>query len=139
MVASGDRMRELTPPPIFGILLSMSRGTQAAGKNKSDSLQGSLALLVLKSLEQGPMHGWGITLHIQKISNEVLRIEEGSLYPALHRLEKNKLVSAEWKVTGNKRRARYYKLTPAGRKWLAKAEDSWDSMAKGVGRVLRFA
>jgi PadR family transcriptional regulator PadR len=102
-------------------------------------LQGTLVLLILKTLARGPNHGVGIALHIQGASDGLLRVEEGSLYPALHRLEKNKLVSAEWKVTGNKRRARYYKLTPAGRKWLAKAEDSWDSMAKGVGRVLRFA
>jgi PadR family transcriptional regulator PadR len=102
-------------------------------------LQGTLVLLILKTLARGPNHGFGIALHIQGASEGLLRVEEGSLYPALHRLEKNKLVSAEWKVTGNKRRARYYKLTPAGRKWLTKAEDSWDSMAKGVGRVLRFA
>jgi PadR family transcriptional regulator PadR len=102
-------------------------------------LQGTLVLLILKTLARGPNHGFGIALHIQGASDGLLRVEEGSLYPALHRLEKNKLVSAEWRVTGNKRRARYYKLTPAGRKWLAKAEDNWDSMAKGVGRVLRFA
>jgi PadR family transcriptional regulator PadR len=102
-------------------------------------LQGTLVLLILKTLARGPNHGFGIALHIQGASDGLLRVEEGSLYPALHRLEINKLVSAEWRVTGNKRRARYYKLTPAGRKWLAKAEDNWDSMAKGVGRVLRFA
>ncbi|MGD0299638.1 MAG: PadR family transcriptional regulator [Bryobacteraceae bacterium] len=102
-------------------------------------LQGTLVLLILKTLAHGPNHGFGIALHIQAASDGLLRVEEGSLYPALHRLERDKLVSAEWKVTDNKRRARYYKLTPAGRKWLAKAEDNWDSMAKGVGRVLRFA
>ena len=107
---------------------------------KTDSLQGSLDLLVLKILLRRPrLHGYAIMTAIQNMSGEVLRVEEGSLYPALHRLERDKLVSAEWKVTDNKRRARYYKLTPAGRKWLAKAEDNWDSMAKGVGRVLRFA
>ncbi len=102
-------------------------------------LQSTLALLILKTLARGPNHGFGIALHIQSVSEGLLRVEEGSLYPALHRLERDKLVSAEWKVTGNRRRARYYKLTPAGRKWLAKAENSWDAMAKGVGRVLRFA
>ena len=102
-------------------------------------LQGTLVLLILKTLARGPNHGFGIALHIQGASDGLLRVEEGSLYPALHRLERDKLVSAEWKVTGNKRRARYYKLTPAGRKWLAKAEDSWDAMAKGVSRVMRFA
>jgi PadR family transcriptional regulator len=101
--------------------------------------QGTLVLLILKTLARGPNHGFGIALHIQSVSDGLLQVEEGSLYPALHRLERDKLVSAAWKVTGNKRRARYYKLTPAGRKWLSKAERNWDAMAKGVGRVLRFA
>ena len=102
-------------------------------------LQGTLVLLILKTLARGPNHGFGIALHIQGASEGLLSVEEGSLYPALHRLERDKLVKAEWKVTDNKRRARYYKLTPAGRKMLAKAEDSWESMSKGVGRVMRFA
>jgi PadR family transcriptional regulator, regulatory protein PadR len=101
-------------------------------------LQGTLVLLILKTLALGPQHGFGIALHIQSVSDGLLRVEEGSLYPALHRLERDKLVSAEWKVTGNSRRARYYKLTPAGRRFLSKAEDSWGAMAKGVARVLRF-
>jgi PadR family transcriptional regulator, regulatory protein PadR len=102
-------------------------------------LQGALVLLILKTLARGPNHGFGIALHIQGASDGLLRVEEGSLYPALHRLERDKLVKADWKVTGNKRRARYYRLTPAGRKVLVKAEDSWESMSKGVGRVMRFA
>ncbi len=102
-------------------------------------LQGTLVLLILKTLARGPNHGFGIALHIQSVSDGLLQVEEGSLYPALHRLERGKLVSAEWKVTQNRRRARFYKLTPAGRRVLAKAEDSWDAMAKGVARVLRFA
>jgi len=102
-------------------------------------LQGTLVLLILKTLARGPNHGFGIALHIQGASDGLLRVEEGSLYPALHRLERDKLVKAEWKVTGNNRRARYYRLTPAGRKVLAKAEDSWESMSKGIGRVMRFA
>lgn len=78
-------------------------------------------------------------LHIQEASQGLLTVEEGSLYPALHRLEREGLVSAEWKVTPNSRRARYYKLTAKGRKSLADAETSWSSMAKGVTKVLRFA
>ena len=105
----------------------------------ADNLQGSLQLLILKTLARGPNHGFGIALHIQNASRGLLSVEEGSLYPALHRLERDKLVSAEWKLTQNSRRARYYKLTPAGRKWLAKAEESWTAMAKGVASVLRFA
>ena len=105
----------------------------------SDNLQGTLALLILKTLARGANHGFGIALHIQEASEGLLHVEEGSLYPALHRLERDKLVSAEWKVTGNSRRARYYKLTPAGRKRLADAEQSWASTSKGVANVLRFA
>jgi transcriptional regulator len=87
-------------------------------KRKNDILQGTLALLVLKTLEQGPIHGWGITLHIQQISNETLRVEEGSLYPALHRMEQEGWMSAEWRPSENNRRARYYRLTSKGRKQL---------------------
>ncbi len=101
----------------------------------SDNLQ----LLILKTLARGPNHGFGIALHIQNASRGLLSVEEGSLYPALHRLERDKLVSAEWKLTQNSRRARYYKLTPAGRKWLAQAEQNWAAIAKGVASVLRFA
>jgi PadR family transcriptional regulator PadR len=103
-----------------------------------DHLQGALGLLILKTLARGSNHGFGIALHIQDASEQLLRVEEGSLYPALHRLERDKLVSAEWKVTENSRRARYYKLTPAGRKRLGSAEQSWSAMAKGVKNVLRF-
>src|SRR5215475_7664102 len=106
--------------------------------NPADNLQGALALLVLKTLARGPNHGFGIALHIQGASDGLLRVEEGSLYPALHRLERDKLVSAEWRVTENRRRARYYKLTSTGRKHLETAEDTWKSMAKGVKNVLKF-
>jgi transcriptional regulator len=105
----------------------------------ADSLQGTLDLLILKTLQMGPNHGFGITLHIQTVSQGLLRVEEGSLYPALHRLERDKLVSAEWKTTGNRRRARVYSLTAAGRKRLGEAEESWTALAKGVGRLLRYA
>jgi PadR family transcriptional regulator PadR len=109
------------------------------GKGKSDILQGTLALLVLKTLEQGPMHGWGITLRIHEISNEVLRVEEGSLYPALHRMEQDGWIAAEWGVSENNRRARYYRLTAAGRKQLAKEEENWQRLTHAVGLVLSFA
>jgi len=100
---------------------------------KNDNLQGALVLLVLKSLEQGPMHGWGITLHIQRISNEVLRVEEGSLYPALHRLEQERWISSEWGVSENNRRARFYKLTALGRKQLAAERENWRRITDAVG------
>ena len=106
---------------------------------KNDTLQGTLTLLVLKTLAAGPMHGWGITLHIQEISHQVLRVEEGSLYPALHRMEQEGLVSAEWGISENKRRARYYRITAAGRRQLAAEEREWQQLTEAVARVLNFA
>jgi transcriptional regulator len=105
---------------------------------KNDILQGTLALLVLKTLQQGPMHGWGITLHVQQISNDILRVEEGSLYPALHRMEQAGWVSAEWGISENNRRARYYRLTIVGRKQLAKEEESWHQLTGAVALVLSY-
>ena len=84
------------------------------------------------------MHGWGITLHIQQISNDILRVEEGSLYPALHRMEQAGWVSAEWGVSENNRRARYYRLTVAGRKQLVKEEESWHQLTGAVALVLSY-
>ena len=99
-------------------------------KTKSDNLQGSLALLVLKSLEQGPMHGWGITLHIQHISKDVLRVEEGSLYPALHRMEQEGWIASEWGLSENNRRARFYRLTAQGRKQLKAERENWQKITR---------
>jgi PadR family transcriptional regulator PadR len=107
-------------------------------KTRNDNLQGSLALLVLKSLEQVPMHGWGITLHIERISNEVLRVEEGSLYPALHRMEQERLIASEWGVSENNRRARFYRLTASGRKQLATEQENWRKITGAVALVLDF-
>jgi PadR family transcriptional regulator, regulatory protein PadR len=101
--------------------------------------QNTLDLLILKTLARGPNHGFGITVHIQKASEGLLRIEEGSLYPALHRLERERLISGEWRQTDNGRRARIYALTAAGRKRLAENEASWSSVSLGIERVLRFA
>jgi transcriptional regulator len=104
-----------------------------------DTLQGTLDLLILKCLEREPNHGFGIAQHIQGLSEGLLRVEEGSLYPALHRLAKSRLISASWKTTENGRRARYYKLTPAGVKRLKEAQESWQTLSEGVRKVLRFA
>lgn len=106
---------------------------------RGDQLQGALELLILKTLDRGPNHGFGITLHVEKVSSGLLRLEEGSLYPALHRLEKSNLVRGEWRPTENSRRARFYTLTAAGRRRLSEAETSWTSVARGVRKVLRFA
>ncbi|HXI41859.1 MAG TPA: PadR family transcriptional regulator [Bryobacteraceae bacterium] len=108
-------------------------------KTNPDVLQGTLDLLILKSLVRGPMHGYGITVHIQQVSGEVLRVEEGSLYPALHRIEQAGWISSEWGVSDNNRRAKYYRLTAVGRKQLAKEEENWDRLIRAVAKVLRFA
>ena len=108
-------------------------------KPKNDLLQGTLALLVLKTLARGPLHGYGITLHIQMVSKDILRVEEGSLYPALHRMEQDGWVSAEWGISENNRRARYYRLTAKGWKQLAEEEKSWERLTEAVGHVLEFA
>jgi transcriptional regulator len=98
-----------------------------------------IELLILKSLDAGPNHGFGITLHVQQASGGLLGVEEGSLYPALHRLEKDGALAAEWSTTAAGRRARVYRLTTAGRKRLANAERQWASVARGVARLMRFA
>lgn len=106
---------------------------------KNDILQGTLALLVLKTLAaQRRLHGYAITSHIQRVSAEMLRVEEGSLYPALHRLEQQGWLRSEWGVTEKGREARFYSLTPAGRKQLAAEEASWAKLTEGVARVLRY-
>jgi PadR family transcriptional regulator PadR len=108
-------------------------------KPKNDLLQGTLALLVLKTLVRGPQHGYGITLHIQMVSKDILRVEEGSLYPALHRMEQDGWVNAEWGISENNRRARYYRLTVKGRKQLADEEKNWERLTQAVAQVLQFA
>jgi transcriptional regulator len=100
---------------------------------------GALDLLVLRTLVNGPRHGYGILLQIHEASNNLLRIEEGSLYPALHRLETSGLLKSEWTISENKRRAKYYSLTAKGRRQLGEEERNWERVAEGVSRVLRFA
>src|SRR5687768_289261 len=109
-------------------------------RQRNDILQGTLVLLVLKTLAaQGRMHGYAITAHIQRASADLLRVEEGSLYPALHRMEQDGWVRAEWGVTEKNRQARFYSLTPTGRKQLAAEQESWARLTDGVTRVLRHA
>ena len=102
-------------------------------------MQGTLDLLVLTTLRRGPQHGYGIAAHIESISDDILRVEEGSLYPALHRMEHLGWIAAEWHTTANNRRARLYKLTRAGAKRLDDEQARWDRLTKAVGKVLRFA
>jgi PadR family transcriptional regulator PadR len=107
---------------------------------KNDILQGTLALLVLKTLASGGrMHGYAITAHIHNISDQLLRVEEGSLYPALHRMNQEGWVRAEWGRTEKNREARFYSLTAKGRKQLAQEQESWNRLTEGVARVIRGA
>ena len=108
-------------------------------KPKSDVLQGTLALLVLKTLAGGPMHGYGITLHIQRVSKDVLRVEEGSLYPALHRMEQEGWIRAEWGTSENNRRARFYRLTADGRKQLEQETNEFGRLIKSIQLVMKSA
>jgi PadR family transcriptional regulator len=106
---------------------------------KNDILQGTLALLVLKTLATGGrMHGYAITAHIQGVSADLLRVEEGSLYPALHRMAQEGWLGAEWGLTEKNRQARFYTITRAGRKQLEIEEESWARLCSGVGRVLGY-
>jgi PadR family transcriptional regulator, regulatory protein PadR len=104
---------------------------------KADLLQGTLDLLILKTLALEPIHGYGVAIRIQQISKDVLRVNQGSLYPALRRLERKGWIEAEWRESENNRRARYYKLTKAGRKQLGEETREWERLAEAVARILQ--
>jgi PadR family transcriptional regulator PadR len=104
---------------------------------RSDLLQGTLDLLILRTLSAGAMHGWGISLRIQQISADVLRVNQGSLYPALHRLEQQGWIEAEWGVSDNNRQARFYSLTKKGRRQLQEETQNWERFAGAVARILQ--
>lgn len=107
-----------------------------AKKTKSDLLQGTLDLLILKTLELEPMHGWGITQRIQQVSDDVLQVNQGSLYPALHRLEEQGWVAASWKNSENNRLAKYYELTTLGRRQMAEEKENWIRLSGAVARIV---
>ena len=104
--------------------------------NRTDLLQGTLDLLILKTLALGPQHGWGISQRILQISEDVLRINQGSLYPALHRLEEQGWIASEWGVSDNNREAKFYRLTRTGHRQLQRETEQWARMSAAVGRVL---
>ena len=108
-------------------------------RNPSDLIQGTLDLLILRVLETEPMHGWGIGERIQMSSAHVLQVNQGSLYPALHRLTRQGWIASAWKITENNRRARYYRLTSAGARQLATERDHWARLSGAVNRVLATA
>lgn len=109
-------------------------------KHANDRLQGTLDLMVLKCLDsRGPMHGYAISVHIDRVSDSTIRVQEGSLYPALHRMMQAGWLKAEWGATEKGRRARYYAITAAGRKQLAEEEKNWAQLTSSISRVLRHA
>src|SRR5213078_3314991 len=114
-------------------------GRMTNKKETGDLMQGTLDLLILKSLARGPMHGYGVAEWIHESSQDVLRVEEGALYPALHRLELRGLLSAEWGTSENNRRAKYYALTAAGRKKLTEEAEYWRRMSGAIARVMQTA
>jgi PadR family transcriptional regulator PadR len=109
------------------------------GKEKGELIQGTLDMLILKTLSRGPQHGWGIAQHIQQVSDDVLRVEEGSLYPALHRLELDGFIDSEWGLSENNRRAKYYRLAAPGRKQLVKEAGNWTRLVEAIARVMETA
>ena len=107
--------------------------------SRVEILQGTLDLLILRTLLPGPSHGHSIAKHIQMTSEDLLQVETGSLYPALHRLQKRAWIASFWGTSENNRKAKYYRLTPEGRKQLAEEHESWDRLTRGVTRVLRYS
>ncbi|MBN2321938.1 MAG: PadR family transcriptional regulator [Acidobacteria bacterium] len=106
-------------------------------KAEADLLQGTLDLLILKTIALEPMHGYGVSLRIQQISRNALRVQQGSLYPALYRLEKQRLISFDWGISENGRKAKFYRLTKTGRRRLESETESWDRLSGAVNRILR--
>jgi len=108
-------------------------------KDKTDLLQGTLDMLILRALQLGPMHGFGISVLIRQMSKEVLQVEQGSLYPALYRLEDQGWIESEWGVSDNNRKAKFYKLTPDGRKQLLQERSNWERLSVAINTVLKTA
>jgi PadR family transcriptional regulator PadR len=104
----------------------------------SDLIQGTLDLLIFKTLSLEPMHGWGIAQRVEQVSRDALQIQQGSLYPALHRLEQQGWIRSEWRETENRRHAKYYRLTPAGKRQYAKELANWQRLSDGIGLVLEM-
>jgi PadR family transcriptional regulator len=119
------------------LMFDSKSGRRTMDKTRPDLLQGTLDLLILKALTLGPLHGWGVSKRIRQMSRNVLEVNQGSLYPALHRLEDRGFVTSEWKVSDEGRRARFYRLTKLGRKQFAEEQERWDLFAAAVGHTLR--
>ena len=111
--------------------------TRERYRNRIEILQGTLDLLILQTLQWGPQHGYGISVAIRNRSGELLQVDTGSLYPALHRLEKQKWVKSEWRISENKQRAKFYQLTGAGRKQLSRERSKWSQLSDAIAGVLQ--
>jgi transcriptional regulator len=109
------------------------------GEDKMDLLQGTLDLLILKALKLGPMHGFGISVLIRQMSQDVLRVEQGSLYPALYRLERQGWIESDWGVSDHNRKAKFYNLTPAGRKQLVEETSNWEKLSRAINLIVKPA
>ena len=110
---------------------------QESDKPREDVLQGTLDMLVLRAIQLEPMHGWGIAERLEQWSEDILSLGQGTLYPALYRLERQGLVDSKWRVTANNRRARYYSLTPSGRRHLTRQMESWQRLSRAINLVLK--
>jgi PadR family transcriptional regulator PadR len=128
----------LTVYKSLAILLSIVKGSRLVGK-PTDLVQGTVDLLILKTIALEPLHGWAIAQRIRQLSEDILQVQQGSLYPALQRLEKQGWITADWGASENNRRARFYRLTKAGQKRLLKEEADWARLSGAIGLVLRKA
>lgn len=121
------------------VYVEQHRGEHILANEKSDLLQGTLDLLIMKIVALGPVHGYGISLRIRQISEDILQVQQGSLYPALHRLEKRGWLASDWGESDNGRQAKFYKLTAKGRKQFAAEEANWQRLSRAVGLILQAA
>jgi transcriptional regulator len=131
----GEQVKDNRPPNVVGCLLPFMPQNERY-QNRIELLQGTLDMLILRTLQWGPQHGHGIGFAIRSASDELLQIEHGSLYPALHRLERQGWVASEWKMTENKQRAKYYRLTAAGKKQLAAERSRWGQLVGAIARIM---
>lgn len=119
------------------VLMSDNKGVDPMMKTRSDLLQGTLDLLILKALTLGPLHGWGVSKRIREMSRDILEVNQGSLYPALHRLEDRGMITPEWRTSDEGRRAKFYRLTKRGRSQFADEKERWELFSTAVRNTLR--